>query len=232
MDTTYTMPVATPAESKARQQFIKRTYYHLALAVLAFAMIEAMLLRWSGATELATRMTDGKNWLFVLIAFGVISAVADSWARSDVSLTTQYLGLATYVVAEAVIFVPLLLWAKSFGDADVIGQAPMVTLLMVVGLTAVAFLTETDFLFLRAALCIGWFVAIGLIVAGIVFGFGLGVVFSGAMIVFASASILYQTSKIQREYRTDQHVAAALALLASVALLFWYVVRIVGASED
>jgi FtsH-binding integral membrane protein len=230
MDTTYTMPVS--AESEARLQFIKRTYYHVALAVLAFAVIESMLLRWSGATELAGRMTDGKNWLFVLLAFGGISAVADRWARSDVSPATQYLGLGTYVVAEAVIFVPLLLWAKSFGDADVIGQAATMTLLMVVGLTAVAFITDTDFSFLRGALCVGWFLAVGLIVASIFFGFGLGVVFSAAMVAFASASILYQTSKIQREYRTDQHVAAALALFASIALLFWYVVRIIGAGED
>lgn len=230
MDTTYTLPVSV--ESEARQQFIKRTYYHLALAVMAFALIESLLLRWSGATELAARMTEGKNWLIVLVAFGVVSAIADNWAQSDVSVPIQYLGLSTYVVAEAVVFVPLLLWAKSFADTDVIGQAAILTALMVVGLTAVAFITETDFSFLRAALCVGWFVAVGLIVASILFGFGLGVVFSGAMVAYASASILYQTSKIQREYRTDQHVAAALTLFASVSLLFWYVVRLVGASED
>jgi FtsH-binding integral membrane protein len=28
------------------------------------------------------------------------------------------------------------------------------------------------------------------------------------------------------EYRTDQHVAASLALFASVVLLFWYVLRL------
>ncbi len=46
------------------------------------------------------------------------------------------------------------------------------------------------------------------------------------MVIFASAYILYYTSNILQVYRTDQYVAAALALFASVALLFWYILRI------
>jgi FtsH-binding integral membrane protein len=46
------------------------------------------------------------------------------------------------------------------------------------------------------------------------------------MIVLASGYILYDTSNVLHRYRTDQHVAAALALFASVAILFWYVLRL------
>ena len=46
------------------------------------------------------------------------------------------------------------------------------------------------------------------------------------MVVFACGYILYYTSNILHHYRTDQYVAAALALFASVALLFWYVLQI------
>jgi FtsH-binding integral membrane protein len=97
---------------------------------------------------------------------------------------------------------------------------------MVAGLTAVVVLTRTDFSFLRTALTIGGFVALGLIIASIAFGFSLGLVFAAAMVIFASGSILYNTSKIMRTYRTDQPVAAALSLFSSIALLFWYVVSI------
>ena len=48
------------------------------------------------------------------------------------------------------------------------------------------------------------------------------------MVIFAGAAILYQTSNILRHYRTDQHVAAALALFAAIALLFWYILRLVS----
>ena len=53
--------------------------------------------------------------------------------------------------------------------------------------------------------------------------------FSAAMIVFACGWILYDTSNVLHHYRIGQHVAASLALFASVALLFWYVLRLVMA---
>ena len=46
------------------------------------------------------------------------------------------------------------------------------------------------------------------------------------MIVLASGSILYNTSAIMYHYAPGQHVAASLSLFASVALLFWYVLRL------
>jgi FtsH-binding integral membrane protein len=68
--------------------------------------------------------------------------------------------------------------------------------------------------------------ALGLIVVSIVAGFNLGAWFSVLMVALACCYILYHTSAIMHVYRTDQYVAAALALFASVALLFWYVLRI------
>ena len=41
------------------------------------------------------------------------------------------------------------------------------------------------------------------------------------MVVFASGAILYNTSNLIHRYQPGQHVAAALSLFASVALLFW-----------
>jgi FtsH-binding integral membrane protein len=46
------------------------------------------------------------------------------------------------------------------------------------------------------------------------------------MVAFAGGAILYDTSNILHRYNTNQHVAAALSLFASVALLFWYILRI------
>ena len=57
-------------------------------------------------------------------------------------------------------------------------------------------------------------------------GLDVGVWFSFAMIALASGYILYDTSNVMYRYRTDQYVAASLALFASVALLFWYIVQI------
>ncbi len=56
----------------------------------------------------------------------------------------QYLGLLLYIVAEAIIFVPLMFVAANFSGGDVIAKAGIVTLGLFLGMTAVVFLTRKD----------------------------------------------------------------------------------------
>ncbi|NNE92144.1 MAG: permease [Verrucomicrobiales bacterium] len=221
----YSVAGAVPEE---RAGFIRRTYAHLALAILAFVGIEFLLFQIPAAVNLGMAMaTSGKGWLIVLGAFMVVSWIANHWAMSDTSKGLQYAGLGLFIVAEAIIFLPLLLVAQQMTPGgELIGQAGVATLFVFAGLTATVFITKKDFSFLRGFLVIGGFVAIGVIVVGLIFGFELGTWFSAAMVLFASVAILYKTSNIMHHYRTEQHVAAALALFASVALLFWYILRI------
>ncbi len=223
--------VVAEAAPSARAEFIKKTYLHLAGAVGAFALLCAGLLQIPAVERLAIGMTSGMMWLVVLGAFMAVSWIADKWASSDTSRGMQYAGLGLYVVAQAVIFLPLLFVAQYYSarvdGVHLIAKAGVITALMVAGITAVAFVTQKDFSFMRGFLMMGGFVAMGIIVASIIFGFDLGIIFAGAMVLLASASILYTTSNIIHHYRTDQYVAASLALFAGVALLFWYVLRIV-----
>jgi FtsH-binding integral membrane protein len=87
-------------------------------------------------------------------------------------------------------------------------------------------LTKKDFSFLKTGLTIGFFIALGLIVAGMLFGFNLGLWFSVAMCLLAGGSILYQTSNLINQYTSDDYIPAALGLFASLMLLFWYVLSI------
>ena len=108
----------------------------------------------------------------------------------------------------------------------ILEQAAVLTLALFVGLSAVVFMTKKDFSFLRSALTIGFVIALGLIIAGTLFGFDLGLWFSVAMVALAAGSILYTTSNMVHKYEEDQYVAAALGLFASLMLLFWYILRI------
>ena len=164
------------------------------------------------------------SWLIVMGAFMLVSVVADKWARSDYSREMQYAGLGLYVVAEAIIFLPLLYMAQRFAPG-VIENAAILTLSLVAGITFVAFTTRKDFSFMGPALKIGGLVALGMIVASVLFGFQLGMFFSAVMMVFAAACILYSTSNIIHVYRPEQHVAASLSLFSSIGLLFWYAVQ-------
>ncbi len=227
--------VAAYAVESERAGFIRRTYTHLALAVLAFAVIEALLLQSPLAGTMARAMTSGYAWLVVLAAFMGVSWLADRWASSEASPQKQYLGLGLFVVAEAVIFLPLLYVAANFSSPDVIPTAGVITGFLFIGLTFFVFTTRKDFSWLRGVLAIGGFVALGVIAASIIFGFSLGIIFSAIMVAYAAGSILYETSQVLHNYRTNQHVAASLALFAGVALLFWYVLRIVmslGSDDD
>lgn len=218
----YVVADATPNE---REAFLKNTYLHLAGALLAFIGLESLILNSPLAAPIAT--TLGQNWWIVLLAFMGVSWVADRWASSGSSQSMQYLGLGVFIVAEAIIFVPLLFLAQmAAGDSQIILKAGVLTGGIVVGITALAFITKADFSFLKGFLVIGGFVALGLIFASMIFGFNLGIVFAGAMAIFAGASVLYTTSNLIHHYHPSQHVAAALALFSGIALLFWYILRI------
>lgn len=222
---TYT--TAEQASPEARAAFIRRTYQHLAMAILAFIGLEFVIFKTGMAEAMTRTMLGGKfSWLVVLGAFMIVSWVAERWAHASVSRGAQYLGLGLYVVAEAIIFVPLLYIAVTFSSPDTIPIAAVITGLLFLGLTVTAFTTRKDFSFLGGILKVGGCVALGVIVCSIMFGFSLGIVFAGVMVAFASGAILYSTSRIIHDYNTDQHVAASLSLFASVALLFWYVLRI------
>lgn len=168
--------------------------------------------------------------MMVLGAFIGVSYLATYWANSSTSMGMQYLGLGLYVVAEAVIFVPLIMIAMSFTDAtgvNVLGIAAGLTIGTFVVLTAIVFLTGANFSFIGPFLGVAAVISLGVIVCSAVFSFNLGIVFVGAMLLLSSGYILYHTSNVLHQYRIGQHVAASLALFASVALMFWYMVQLV-----
>lgn len=233
-DTTFGNNSAANALPEQRAKFIRKTYLHLAAAILAFAGLEVFLFSSGAAHTIAATMLGGRfSWFIVLALFMGVSWLAGWWANSQSSKAMQYAGLALYVVAEAVIFVPLLFIVSSFGDGmQDIAKAGIVTIGLFLGITSVVFLTRTDFSFLGPILAIGGFVALGFIAASLIFGFSLGSIFMFVMVAFAGTAILYETSNVLHRYNTNQHVAASLTLFASVALLFWYILSIFGGSDD
>lgn len=216
-----------PAQSlgvDARAAFIVRTYQHLFGAVAGFVALEALLFT-SGAAARIVSAVRGISWLWVLGAFMVVGWFASRTAHRASSPAAQYAALAAFVAAEALILVPMLHYAQSVAEG-VIESAALVTLLGFAALTAVAFITRKDFSFLRGVVRWGMLTILILIVAGVVFGFRLGTFFSVGVIAVAGAAVLYDTSKVLREFSSRRHVAAALQLFASVAVMFWGVVRL------
>lgn len=220
----YGQAPAIELDQQSRGQFIARTYAHLFGAVLAFTGLEIALFK-TGAAENIARLLMSGSWLIVLGAFTIVSWLARSAAYGAKSKAAQYAALTGYVVAQAVIFVPLLYLANKVAPGA-ITCAAAVTLLAFAGLTLLVFSTRKDFSFMRGILMWGGIIALVLIIAGSIFGFQLGTFFMVAMVALAGGSILYDTSNVLHHFPADKHVAAALELFASVALMLWYVIQL------
>ncbi|MHC5201943.1 Bax inhibitor-1/YccA family protein [Myroides sp. LJL119] len=225
----YVEPVS--AKSQAVQaQFYKKTYGNLSAGVLVFIVFEAILLNTPIVVEtmLGFMSRGNLSWLLLIGGFMAVTWFAQSLVYKTANKPQQYAGFALYILAEALIFVPILYLAKSMtGDMSLITQAGVLTLALFAGLTGVVFGSNANFSFLRSILTIGFFLALGVIIAGMLFGFNIGLWFSFAMVGLASGSILYNTWQIKNEFAEDQYLPAALSLFASLMLLFWYILRIV-----
>lgn len=231
-----------------RVAFLRRTYGLLGAALLAFAGLTGGILYFLPETSLkfsSWAFRGQWNWLLVLILFMVVGKVAEHLAMSESSSTRQHVGLGVAVLAEAILLQPML-WIVMlrFGNAEMVSanlvghvtlsgkaasivlQATLITAAIFGGLTATVFVTKKDFSFLRGALSIASFGALGIMIASMIFGFQLGAIFTGLMILMMAGYILYQTSMIMDRFPPTAHVAAALMLFSTVATLFWYVLRL------
>ena len=206
--------------------FYKKTYSHVAGGVLVFFIAEFILLQSNVIVEFMLSMTQGWRWLIMLGGYMFMTNYAESSAMKTKDKNKQYIAYGIFILAEAIIFIPLIYIVNYSGGIEIFNQAAIATLSLFTGLTAVAFFTRKDFSFLKSALTIGFFIAIGLIFAGILFGFDLGLWFSAGMSLLAAGAILYQTSNLIKNYNKEQYIPAAIGLFASLMLLFWYILNI------
>jgi uncharacterized protein len=223
-------PVAT-LDDVARGEFITRVYQHLLVAIGAFIGFEALLINL-GVAEAMWDFFAGSSsaWLLLLGGFMVVNWMATNAAHDVLEPSRQYLGLFGMAAAQAIIFAPFLHFffnVQSGGTATVVAAA-IITAAGFAGLSAVAFVTRRDLSFLRPMLLWGGVCALVLIGAALLFGLELGIWFSVAMIALAGASILYQTQNIIRRYPSEAYVGASVQLFASVMMMFWYVLRLLG----
>jgi len=218
----YLAPVSELSASD-RSTFIWKCYAHVVGAILAFAAIEVYLFQSGIAKAIAAPMLN--NWLMVLGAFMLASWGATRVAHRLESKNAQYAAFAVFVTIQALIFAPML-YIAYMKEPGIIDSAAGVTIIGCVGLIATAMITGKDFSFLRSMLVWVGMLAMVAIVGSLLFGFDLGTWFSVAMIGFAGAAVLYDTSNIMHHYPQDKYVAASMALFASIALMFWYILRL------
>jgi FtsH-binding integral membrane protein len=210
-----------------RTRFMTRVYLNLIGGIAAFIAVETYLFVSGLAYDIA-RAINSTSWLLVLGGFMLVSWLGSSFAWKATSPAAQYGGYAAMIAVYSIIFtLPLVIAEQNF--KGVISTAAWISVLAFVGLSGIALTTSKDFKFLRGLLMWGGMLALGAIVAAVIFpSIQLGAWFSVAMIGLAGGAILYDTQKIYHSYPPDREVAAAMSLFASVALMFWYVLRLLS----
>lgn len=204
-----------------QETFLRQTYGHLFGAVVAFIALEYVLFASGIAAALAPIMSS--NWLIVLGGFMLLGFVTRYFTSRQSSPSMQYVEMGVTVALQAVIFIPLLAYAVYYTDGTVLTNAAMITLGMFAVLTAIVAYTGKNFSFLGPFLAVIGIAALIAIVGSVLFSVTLGFYFAIAMVVFAAAVVLYETSNVLHQYGPGQHIAAATGLFAAVALLFYYV---------
>jgi FtsH-binding integral membrane protein len=231
--------IVADAPAADRAAFFRRTYGLVAIGFAAFAALLAIFfvgfdqrsgIAFAVFAGLGSMISSLGGWsiLLVMLAFWGATTVAQSLAFNRASRGTQYAGLGLYVILEALIFIPLIGYVilSTKGNASsVLLPAGIVTAGMIAGLTALVFMTNLDFSFLKVAIILGSFAAIAIVIVAAIAGLSLGAWFSIAMIVLMATVILYQTNEIKNTLETDQHVAAAFILFSSFVTLLFYVIR-------
>ncbi|MGA0133732.1 MAG: Bax inhibitor-1/YccA family protein [Opitutales bacterium] len=234
--------IVADAPVAARAAFYRRTYGLVAASLVAFALTLFAMFATGVAQSVMNGLGSmlgslgGWSMLLIMLAFWGASTVAQSLAFNRASRGSQYLGLGLYVLLEALIFIPIIAYtaAVTKGNAgEILVPACLITGVLAAGLTAAVFMSSTDFSFLRTAIVIASFCALGAIVVSMIAGWTLGSWFSIAMIVLMASVILYQTHEIKNTLETDQHVAAAFVLFSSFVTLLFYVIRLfLGRRDD
>ncbi len=223
----YLAPVSD-ASVEDRSEFIWRCYSHVVGAILVFAGIEAYLIQSGVAYNIAV-MSQG-NPLIMFGAFILVGWGGMHLAHRIQSTQAQYAVFAAFICVYAVVFSPLLLMATQMAPGA-IDSAAGITVLASIGLIATAMITRKDFSFLRGMMVWIGMLAFVAIIGSFIFGFHLGTWFSVAMIGFAGAAVLYDTSNIMHHYPKDRYVAASMALFSSIAMMFFYILRLLMARD-
>ena len=99
--------VVSYATDADRATFFKKTYSHVAYAILAFMLVESILLRIVPMEWILMMMGGKFVWLFILGLFWLGSTLSDRLVFHP-DRDKQYLGLGLYVLLQAIIFLPMI----------------------------------------------------------------------------------------------------------------------------
>ncbi len=215
---------AAEASAMERAEFLKKVYSLLLMGILGFATTlwaAANVEPVQGWAMSLGQMIYGSSmgWLLYIGLFMGGSMAVHAVAETK---PLNLIAFFAWAFLLGLLISPIVMMANAM-DASIVSQASLITAMIFTGLTGYVFISGKDFSFLGGILTIGivGLMAVGL--AGWIFGFGVGMWFSIAIVLFMAGYILYDTSNIVRRYPTTMAVSAAVILFTDVVLMFKWI---------
>ena len=221
------MVAAAAAPVAERAAFLQKTYLLLLAGIVTFAATMFAGAQVGPVQQMAASLFRMHPLLLMAIWIGAAWGVRAVSAHHPINLIAYF----AYAFLWGLLMLPLVSYASAEAP-DILAQASIITVLVFSGLTGYVFLTRKDFSFLGGVLTIAMFAMLGLIVAGMLFGFQLGLWFSVLGVLVFSGYILYDTSNMLHRYPTNMHVRAAIDLFIDVIMLFQYVLMLLLRSRE
>lgn len=209
----------------ARADFIRKTYIHFLGGLMAFSgVIYGMFQNVSLLQSLQ------QNYLILVIGmFGL--AIGYRWLFASANMAVHYVGFALTIGVYAALLAPFFYMADQY-KPGILSQAFLITSFGFGGLTAIALMSKKDFSFLGGFLSIATFGLLGVALAGMIFGFGLGSLYSYAALLIFGGWVLYDTSAIKNQLPLNGYVFGATMLFIDFVVMLKHVVFLLLNNDD
>ncbi len=214
---THSMEHADKAWAKA--QMLQKTYLFVLMGIGIFAGTIALVPVVPFLGQMMVALYS-KPWIALIALLGVgfgVRAVAEK----------PGIGVIGFVIYSA--FMGLLVApAALLGPAGTTTMAALITASVFIGLTVYVFVSKADLKWMGGFLSMALFGMIGVAIAGMIFGFHVGVWYSllGAMLF--SGYILYDTSRLLHSHHSAKPLPFAIELFTDVVLLFMYLLSLLN----
>ena len=213
--------LARPQSSAVEiNRVLRNTYMLLGMTILFSA--------FTAGVSMALEVPFISPWIMLIGFIGLLFVVhktADSaWGLLSVFALTGFMGVYLGPILSAFLAMP--------NGGTVVMSALASTAVAFLGLSAYVLISKKDFSFLGNFLMVGFLVIFSVVIASWIFDLsGFQMAISGAIVIFACAAILWQTSAIVHGGETN-YIHATVGLYVQIYNLFLHLLMLFGLGGD
>lgn len=221
----YAPDIVVNSKPKLRLNFVKKSFLNLSIFILAFLMLATITYRSSSFPIFVTIILINEYAPYILlIALILLSILINFMASKAESLVLQYIYLLTYIFLANIVFIPILSFISNF-DASILFYLFTLILILSATIFYLSFLDQTDFSFVKNFLNLSAIIVLCSFVFTLFLSPSVYFWFSAGIILLIGTSMIYETNRIIYKYKTNQFASASLAMLSSIPMIFFHIIR-------